>query len=1011
MSNTGNDQFDLKVVKARRIIEFLQDDLNWLMQDQRSIDQFFGFNKTKMISLRKDLTFLMSFLERVQENSVGDHPIVAGLLNEITSLVDQLLDGVYSYIHYRYGTIKNDGIFGYFYFRFLKEVYVLRLASGSFLICIFRNLAEFSGMGILQYSRIRTAFHLLASFYLFIFFFKCIDRNLIQYAGTVFLHYSRKFLQNAGMGFLQSFINFPQNSGYYLLHALLFITLQFFFILFPLVFNSVMPFHQYYRKIGPLLKKIKSVKQKVLVTFNGNDAPDKAGKPSVKISLIHNPSSFIKEKIVVGLHEEARELLHKLIGGRKQLEVICITGMGGIGKTTLARRLYDDPAVVNHFHLRAWTSVSQFCEKRELFSNILSSILNESDPIFSMSDEHMGEKLYKCLKGNRYLIVVDDIWDIEVWNEIKVCFPEDDNCSRILMTTRNEDVASKVRISSSPPHRLRFLTRDESWDLFKQKVFPDKSFPAELVEIGNQIVADCKGLPLAIVVIGGLLVKEVKTQEWWRQVAQNIGSAISNGPENIMDILALSYEHLPSSLKSCFLYAGSFPEDYEIPVKRLIRSWIAEGFIQHTDEQQLEDVLPEEGKKNKKLEDTAEDHLIDLISRSLLIAAKKRPDGGIKSCRMHDLLRDLCHRRGKEKKFLQPICKCRQNDAHSLRTFSDCQYFHFHNSHFVNQGKVFNKDTLPVYKLLKTLDMRHINLKSFPEMVARLLHLKYLALRVDRIEKLPPSIFELWRLETFILDGDKGGRVTLTTDILKMVNLRHFQISQELVLHQFWRALSPILGKLQTISQLCPLNSVENLLASTPNLRKLGFHFTLSERNESFTFPNLSGLNQLEALKFEYQILGMMPLSIPHPKMFPPSLKKMTLIGSHLNWKEMAIIGELPNLEVLKIKDNFFRGPLWETSDDGFCSLKFLKLSHLDLQNWISSSSHFPRLEWLVINGCLDLEVIPFEMGEIPTLQKIEVYKSSESAVESARQIQESQRCFGNDDFKVFIYQHFQEYS
>ncbi|KAL3510346.1 hypothetical protein ACH5RR_029747 [Cinchona calisaya] len=161
----------------------------------------------------------------------------------------------------------------------------------------------------------------------------------------------------------------------------------------------------------------------------------------------------------------------------------------------------------------------------------------------------------------------------------------------------------------------------------------------------------------------------------------------------------------------------------------------------------------------------------------------------------------------------------------------------------------------------------------------------------------------------------------------------------------------------------------------------------------------------------------MMPLSIPRPKMFiprpkmfPPSLKKMTVIGSHVNWKEMSIIGSLPNLEVLKIKDNFFSGPLWKTNDEGFRCLKFLKLSHMDLRTWISSSSHFPRLEWLVINGCLDLEVIPSEMGDISTLLKIEVYRSSDSAVESARQIQDSQRDLGNDDFKAFIYQHFQKF-
>ncbi|KAL3510343.1 hypothetical protein ACH5RR_029744 [Cinchona calisaya] len=749
-----------------------------------------------------------------------------------------------------------------------------------------------------------------------------------------------------------------------------------------------------YPKIVELVKEIKSVEEKVVFAFN------ECGNSSDEISLTENANSFIEEKIVVGLVEESRELQDKLISERKQLEVICIAGMGGIGKTTLACKLYNDPSIVNHFHLRAWSSVSQRYQKRKLLHDILSCILNASDPIFAMSDEDMGEKFRKCLKGNKYLIVLDDIWDVEVWNDIKIYFPEDENCSRILVTTRNECVALKVKTSSSisRPHSLRFLTQDESLELFKQKIFLDKGFPEELTEIGKQIVGNCKGLPLAIVVIAGLLAKEVKTQECWLKFAKDIGYAINSGSEKFMHILALSYEHLPSTLKSCFLYVGSFPEDCEIPVKRLTMSWIAEGFIQH--------------KVGKKLEDVAEDYLINLINRNLVIAARKRPDGGIKSCYMHDLLRDLCQQKAKEKKFVLPICKCRQIDAQNRRSYSDCQYSHFYN-----------------LQLLRTLDMSHINLNSFPMEVVQLLHLKYLALRVDRVVLLPPSIFELWRLETFILDGEKGGRVTLTIDILKMVNLRHLQVSQELVFkdlressseeihrdiyHGFRKKLAifpSLLGNLQTISKLCASDSVRNLLERTPNLRKLGLHLTLSHRNESLSFPNLSGLDQLEALKFEYQTLGMMPLSIPHSKMFPPSLKKMTLIGGHVNWKEMSIIGSLPNLEVLKIKDNFFSGPLWETSDEGFRCLKFLKLSLLDLQNWISTSSHFPRLEQLVINGCLDLEGIPSEMGDIPTLEKIEVYRSSDFAVESARKIQQSQRCFGNDDFKVFIYQHFLEY-
>ncbi|KAI5679179.1 hypothetical protein M9H77_10129 [Catharanthus roseus] len=120
----------------------------------------------------------------------------------------------------------------------------------------------------------------------------------------------------------------------------------------------------------------------------------------------------------------------------------------------------------------------------------------------------------------------------------------------------------------------------------------------------------------------------------------------------------------------------------------------------------------------------------------------------------------------------------------------------------------------------------------------------------------------------------------------------------------------------------------------------------------------------------------------------------------------MSIIGRLPNLEVLKIKDNFFSGPIWETMEEGFCSLKFLKLSHVDLQQWISCSSHFPRLEHLVLNGCLDLEEIPTEIGEIGTFHTVEVYRSSNSTVEWAKEIQAIQ-C---DIVKVLIYQHFQEF-
>ncbi|CDP05441.1 unnamed protein product [Coffea canephora] len=748
-------------------------------------------------------------------------------------------------------------------------------------------------------------------------------------------------------------------------------------------------------------------------------------------------NSIIDSEIVIGFEDEARELQDKLTRGPQRRQVIYIVGMPGMGKTTLARRLYNDLSVVYHFHTRAWVSTSQVFQMRNLLCRILRCIMSRNDSIFGMSDEDMGQKLYKCLKGHRYLIVIDDVWDIKVWNELKIYFPEDNNFSRILMTSR---IKKAVRVRENGfIHCLRTRNEKESWDLFNCKLFGDSSCPEELMEIANRIVAKCNGLPLAIVVIAGILVREKNNEKYWRKVHENMGPFISSSSKEFMDTLELSYKHLPSELKSCFLYLGSLPEISDILVTRLFQSWIAEGFIQETE--------------GKRLEDVAEDYLMDLVNRSLVTVAKRRSDGGIKSCNMHDVLRELCLKKTDEKKFVLPKCKCGRNAAPfndyerflmyqgHFPHFSHCQYFHTYKSHCVSRDEVFNRDTLAVYRYLNTLDLRHIILDHFPDRILNdLLHLRDLALHLRRLKVLPSTLFKLWNLETCILDGERGGKVILPCAIFKMEKLRHLKVSAELHLKDLrkyeiigmgtmedrdrpsssrnsqmeiaaslpWRQ-DGILENLQSLSQIFPAGFVNRVLERTPNLRKLGLHMTFSKGNDNLSFPDLSHLNHLEALKFKYQTLGMVPWSFPHPHMFPPSLKKLTLIGSLVNWNEMSILELLPSLEVLKIKDNFSNGPQWETSDHGFPCLKFLKLSYTDLPEWISSSSHFPNLQKLVLNGCLKLKEIPYEIGEIPTLQTIQVYRSSESTMESARQIHESNIDIGNYDLKVFIFHHFED--
>ncbi|KAL7181043.1 hypothetical protein ACSBR1_039992 [Camellia fascicularis] len=163
-----------------------------------------------------------------------------------------------------------------------------------------------------------------------------------------------------------------------------------------------------------------------------------------------------------------------------------------------------------------------------------------------------------------------------------------------------------VAMHASPdchPHCLRPLTEEESWELLQRKVFQNKSCPPQLIEIGKQIMKRCEGLPLAIVVIAGLLAKNIKTQESWKKVVQSVSSYIVSDPNQYLDTLALSYNHLPRHLKPCFLYLGAFPEDQEISVQRLIWLWITEGFIQKIEQ--------------KSLEEVAEGYLMDLIQRSL----------------------------------------------------------------------------------------------------------------------------------------------------------------------------------------------------------------------------------------------------------------------------------------------------------------------------------------------------------------------------------------------------------
>lgn len=780
-------------------------------------------------------------------------------------------------------------------------------------------------------------------------------------------------------------------------------------------------------KLRNVAKEIESIKVKVKEIYDKKmfGIQSLHGGESSRRSPPQKRVPMVEEENVVGFDDEAMKISSRLTNGSEELEIISIVGMGGLGKTTLAKKVYTDPSVEFHFYNRAWIYVSQLYSRKEVFLGILDSLGLITDEMYKMNDEKLAGELFSHLRSKRYLVVIDDVWTMEAWDDLQMAFPKTASGSRILLTTRNTEVALHAN-PEGLPHHLRFLTHEESWELLSKKVFRKGSCPLELEDIGLQIAKKCYGLPLAIVVVSGLLLKKEKTRDWWKKVANDVSSYVARDPKQCMDVLALSYKHLPDHLKVCFIYFGVFPEDFEIPVWKLLRLWTSEGFIQQMGQECLED--------------TAEEYLEDLVDRNLVLVAKKRANGRIKSCRVHDMLRDLSVKMGSEEKFLEVFKESAQN--HSLSSISKYHRRLCVHSHFldfitsrpfgpnVRSFLCFASEEMELlrehtsflheaFRLVRVLDLKYINFPRFPNEIVQLVHLRYIALS-GNFRVLPASISKLWNLETLIV-RTKSRELDIQVDIWKMSQFKHLYTS----------GLSCLRGppaktrkdnedpfvrrNIQTISTVLPDCCKENILARTPGLRKLGIRgkvATLVATNgDSSLFDNLAKLDNLETLKLLNDTFPLPPSQcqisgLPQSYKFPPNLKKLTLSDTFLDWSHISTLGMLPNLEVLKLKDYAFKGTQWEPLDGGFRLLRVLHIGRTNLEHWNASGHHFPRLQQVFLKHCSSLNEIPFGLVEVPSLQNMELFWPTPAAAASARIIQQEKQEGDIKDnvFKLVIY-------
>ncbi|KAL2515707.1 putative late blight resistance protein-like protein R1B-13 [Forsythia ovata] len=240
-----------------------------------------------------------------------------------------------------------------------------------------------------------------------------------------------------------------------------------------------------------------------------------------------------------------------------------------------------------------------------------------------------------------------------------------------------------------------------------------------------------------------------------------------------------------------------------------------------------------------------------------------------------------------------------------------------------------------------------------------------------------------------------------------MTQLRHVQVEAAVNLPDPLNAeiegenFVIVLENLQTLSLINDFRCTVEVSKRIPNLKKLGIFYRDEPTDWGYhCLNNLVYLAKLEALKCFFHFGSP---SFLKNVTFPESLKKLTLIDSNIPWEDMTIIGSLPNLQVLKLKGRAFDGQEWEPNEKEFLQLKFLLLENVYLKYWRADSIHFPKLERLFIKNCRYLEEIPSGIGEITTLQSIEVYYCMNSLETSAKQIQETQQSFGNDDLQLRI--------
>ncbi|KAJ3701493.1 hypothetical protein LUZ61_005198 [Rhynchospora tenuis] len=705
--------------------------------------------------------------------------------------------------------------------------------------------------------------------------------------------------------------------------------------------------------------------------------------------------------------------------------VVSIVGIGGGGKSTITKKLCNRNEVTTHFGQPIWINISQNYVLSDILRDVAQNLgIEPSD----MNEGRLGKAISDELEEKgRYLVVFDNVWLEEFWREIAKYLPDKKNGSRVIITTRLNNVAMMAD-KTYPPYVLPLLNDDIILKIFLKYVDPKNQHcpsTSPLYSIAKQFSAYCRGLPLAAVVLSGLVATRPYNFHEWRKLSKTISWNIDG--RACIDIIAKSsYENLPQAEKLCFLYLAAFPGGHKIEAKSLCRLWVSEDLIQ-----------PEE---RRTLEETAENILNDLVQRNLVQVLARFSDGSIEYIKVHDILREFVVHEAQKLGFIMVCTKpddwercskarrvaihCsldldelignRANlNVHSLIIFAgwsnplklDCSKFReLRVLMCMKRGKVElqgNKGAPMLrYLQLATRDLLG-NEVEFGEWVRGMKCLKTLDLRESWHGNLSEWIWQAETLRHVLLEysGPATDGPPASAGVKNLQTLSWVRWDRSWEEDSVFPGLSNARELKIVINRGIPKGEIERFLNGLENLYNLIIKGDLAVLQEIDwkDFPFYHSLNSLSSYSYKGTIDPNMPLLQLRDGMFPPNLTELYLQVGKFGSDPMPELEKLKLLKTLNIEllggvENENGGVENENavrrircSSGGFEQLEELSLNFLPLEEWEIEPGAMSMLKRLHVWRCDLLRVPPELTDRLPSLQMLN-WKTDDPAYEVAIQ-------------------------